>query len=242
MPTELINLSLPAHVRYDPDNMMIWMLIPSTMSANCQLKYFDYISKNELNPLAVTGIPGPDGLVRIKLFGAALDLKGKEKFYNQVIFKYFEFEFTIFATNTILYLLFFATNTFSYSLFLATPGVCHGLLFMQHVSGPFWQRPWGTNLRCLKAFVAGGPPTSTTEGYVPRPKFLFLQQRDKGSTQTENNTNVVQPTCPPSAPWRDALSGPERSPDARVDERLQIWEVQPAWVDAQPWQNMGLLT
>ena len=137
MPTELINLSLPAHVRYDPDNMMIWMLIPSTMSANCQLKYFDYISKNELNPLAVTGIPGPDGLVRIKLFGAALDLKGKEKFYNQVIFKYFEFEFTIFATNTILYLLFFATNTFSYSLFLATPGVCHGLLFMQHVSGPF---------------------------------------------------------------------------------------------------------
>ena len=107
------------------------------MSANCQLKYFDYISKNELNPLAATGIPGPDGLVRIKLFGAALDLKGKEKFYNQVIFEYFEFEFTIFATNTILYLLFFATNTFSYSLFLATPGGCHGLLFMQHVSGPF---------------------------------------------------------------------------------------------------------
>jgi len=87
MPTELVNLSLPAHVRYDPDNMMIWMLIPSTMSANCQLKYFDYISKNELNPLAATGIPGPDGIVRIKLFGAALDLKGKEKFYNQVIFE-----------------------------------------------------------------------------------------------------------------------------------------------------------
>ena len=87
MPTEVVNLSLPAHVRYDPDNMMIWMLIPSTMSANCQLKYFDYISKNELNPLAATGIPGPDGIVRIKLFGAALDLKGKEKFYNQVIFE-----------------------------------------------------------------------------------------------------------------------------------------------------------
>ena len=134
VPTEVVNLSLAAHVRYDPDNMMIWMLIPSTMSANAQLKYFDYISKNELNPLSVTGIPGPDGLVRIKLFGASLDLKGKEKFYNQVILNILHLLF--FATNTNLYLLFFATNTIS-SLFLATPGDGHGVLFMQHVSGPF---------------------------------------------------------------------------------------------------------
>ena len=51
MPTELINLSLPAHLRYDPDNMIIWMLIPADMSAKAQLKYFNYIVKHELNPL-----------------------------------------------------------------------------------------------------------------------------------------------------------------------------------------------
>ena len=88
MPTDLINLSLPAHLRYDPDNMMIWLLIPSEMSADTQLKYFNYLVKTELNPLLEQGVPGPDGPVLIKLYGAALDLKGKEKFYNQVILKF----------------------------------------------------------------------------------------------------------------------------------------------------------
>ena len=82
-PGELINLSLPPHLRYDPDNIMIWLLIPNEMSATSQLKYFKYVTKNELNPLQTEGVRGPDGPVKIKLFGASLDLKGKEKFYNQ---------------------------------------------------------------------------------------------------------------------------------------------------------------
>ena len=84
MPAELINLSLPPHMRYDPDNMMVWILIPHNMSSQAQLKYFDYVSRVELNPIATRGVQGPDGPVTIKLFGAALDLKGKEKFYNQM--------------------------------------------------------------------------------------------------------------------------------------------------------------
>ena len=84
MPAELINLSLPAHMRYDPDNMLVWMLIPHDMSATSQLKYFDYVVAKELNPIAKDGVTGPDGPVSIKLFGASLDLKGKEKFYNQM--------------------------------------------------------------------------------------------------------------------------------------------------------------
>ena len=84
MPAELINLSLPIHMRYDPDNMMCFMLIPHSMSADAQLKYFDYISMTELNPLQRHGVSGPDGPVKIYLFGAALDLKGKEKLYNQI--------------------------------------------------------------------------------------------------------------------------------------------------------------
>ena len=41
MPAELINLSLPPHMRYDPDNMLVWMLIPHDMPVRAQLKYFD---------------------------------------------------------------------------------------------------------------------------------------------------------------------------------------------------------
>ena len=82
-PGELINLSLPPHLRYDPDNIIIWMIIPNEMSAASQLKYFKYVIREEMNPLFSGGVAGPDGPVAIKLFGAALDLKGKEKFYNQ---------------------------------------------------------------------------------------------------------------------------------------------------------------
>ena len=119
MPTEIINLSLPAHLRYDPDNMIIWLLIPASMSADSQLKYFKYLAKEELNPLSETGVPGPDGPVQIKLFGAALDLKGKEKFYNQVSIHYFSFTISF---------------TISHSLFPTTGG-CHGVLRVQHVPG-----------------------------------------------------------------------------------------------------------
>ncbi len=81
---ELINLSQGPHLRYNPDNMLPWLLLPDDMSANDQLKFFDYITKTELNPLQTTGVVGPDGPVKCKLFGASLDLKGREKFMNQV--------------------------------------------------------------------------------------------------------------------------------------------------------------
>ena len=83
VPAEFINLSLPPHMRYDPDNMIPWMLFPNDMDASSQLKYFKYVIKHELNPLCTDGVEGPDGKVVIKVFGAAMDLKGKEKFYNQ---------------------------------------------------------------------------------------------------------------------------------------------------------------
>ena len=49
MPTEWVNLSLPAHMRYDPDNMIVWVLIPADMSAEAQRKYFEYLIEVELN-------------------------------------------------------------------------------------------------------------------------------------------------------------------------------------------------
>ena len=83
-PGELINISLPPHLRYDPDNIIIWMIIPNEMSSASQLKYFRHVIRAEMNPLSSDGVPGPDGPVAIKLFAGAFDLKGKEKFYNQM--------------------------------------------------------------------------------------------------------------------------------------------------------------
>ena len=60
------------------------MHIPADMSAEDQLKYFKYVIATELNPLQDEGVRGPDGAVKIKIFGASLDLKGKEKFFNQI--------------------------------------------------------------------------------------------------------------------------------------------------------------
>ena len=87
-PAELINLSTSPSVRYDPDNMMCWMLIPDNMSTANQMKYFEYVIKHELNPLYRHGVPGPDGDVKVKVFGVSLDLKEKEKFYNQVLLSF----------------------------------------------------------------------------------------------------------------------------------------------------------
>ena len=130
MPVELVNLSLPPHLRYDPDNMICWMLIPANMSAEAQLKYFDYVVENELNPLFEQGVPGPDGPVRIKLFGASLDLKGKEKFYNQVTcFEYFHHFLNLFVHYFSLTIcsLFFVDYLFT--IYVLT-GVRHGVLWV----------------------------------------------------------------------------------------------------------------
>ena len=82
-PAEVSVLSHPPWARYDTDNILVWCLVPDSMPAASQLKYFNYLCIKELNPLQKDGVPGPDGPVMIKIVGAALDLKGKEKFYNQ---------------------------------------------------------------------------------------------------------------------------------------------------------------
>ena len=87
MPAEYIVLSLPPWLRYKEDNILISMLIPSTLSATSQRKYFQHVCDYELNPLATTGIPCqsvPGESIKVKVFGAALDLKGREKFLDQM--------------------------------------------------------------------------------------------------------------------------------------------------------------
>ena len=39
---------------------------------------------DDLNPLCTRGVSGPNGMMKVKIFGQTLDLKGREKFLNQV--------------------------------------------------------------------------------------------------------------------------------------------------------------
>ena len=65
---------------------LISMLIPSTLSASSQRKYFEKVCEDDLNPLLQRGIDCPRlrYRVKVKVFGQTLDLKGREKFLDQM--------------------------------------------------------------------------------------------------------------------------------------------------------------
>jgi len=63
---------------------MMSMLIPSTLSAASQLKYFRKVIAVEFNDLLRVGVRAPFCNVKVKVFGQCLDLKGREKFLDQL--------------------------------------------------------------------------------------------------------------------------------------------------------------
>jgi len=58
------------------------MIISDKIPADVQLQFFDYVIAKEMNDLDTTGVPGPDGPVSCRIFGAALDLKGNNNNNN----------------------------------------------------------------------------------------------------------------------------------------------------------------
>ena len=61
------------------------MLIPSRLSATSQKKYFDKVIEHDYNPMYKDGLINSLGeTIRVQIFAQVLDLKGKEKFLNQV--------------------------------------------------------------------------------------------------------------------------------------------------------------
>lgn len=111
MPFEFMLLSLPPWLRYKADNMFISMLIPSDLSPDAQRKYFEKVIECDLNPMMREGldVPGIEYPVKVQIFAQvsrcmhvhhmmyynanvhhvfcfaqSLDLKGKEKFHDQV--------------------------------------------------------------------------------------------------------------------------------------------------------------
>ena len=80
MPAEFMILNLPPQVRIKPKYMMLSMLVPASLKAESQKKYFDFLSVSELNYMTTVGLDSPGGRTKAKVFGVTLDLPGRDKF------------------------------------------------------------------------------------------------------------------------------------------------------------------
>ena len=72
-PAEFVNLSLPPTERYKVENMLLLMLLPSTMKGVDSKKYYDFAAKFELNEMFHAGIDG----VKVKVFSTSMDTPGR---------------------------------------------------------------------------------------------------------------------------------------------------------------------
>ena len=76
-PAEYCVLSLPPSVRYQSKNMLCWLLMPPSLKASQQAKFFSFFVDHELRSLHTDGILG----VPVRVFGVSLDLVGRDKFF-----------------------------------------------------------------------------------------------------------------------------------------------------------------
>lgn len=82
-PMEFINLSLPPGVRCKAENIMLLMLLPSSLAkGQAQKKYYDFAAEFELNEMATKGVDG----IKIKVFTTSMDTKGREELLGKRMF------------------------------------------------------------------------------------------------------------------------------------------------------------
>lgn len=72
-PAEFMNLSLPPSVRCRSENMLFFMLLPSTLKTAQQMKYYSFAATFELNSIFNDGIDG----VSVRCFGTSMDTPGR---------------------------------------------------------------------------------------------------------------------------------------------------------------------
>ena len=83
-PAEFVVLSLPPWLRYKLNNILISILLPDGMSAEAQKNFFDHVIAVDYNALFTDGFDVDGTHYNVHIFGTTLDLKGREKFLNQV--------------------------------------------------------------------------------------------------------------------------------------------------------------
>lgn len=99
-PAELVNLSLPPAVRSKIENMLLLMLLPSSMKGEDAKKYYDFASTYELQDMYTNGsyvvsiawatgspfipnsITGVDG-IKVKVFGTSMDTPGRSELLGE---------------------------------------------------------------------------------------------------------------------------------------------------------------
>ena len=79
IPGEFCVVSLAPHERYKAKNILLYLLFSNKMPASHHAKFYHYVIENELRDLHLNGVN--NHLVRV--IGASLDLKGREKFMQQ---------------------------------------------------------------------------------------------------------------------------------------------------------------
>ena len=72
-PGGYMNLSLPPAERGKAENMLIQIVIPTTVKEINQKKYYDFMAKFELNELFYQGVAG----MLVKIFCTAMDTPGR---------------------------------------------------------------------------------------------------------------------------------------------------------------------
>ncbi len=80
MPAEFQILNLPPQLRVKPRYTLLSMLVPASLKAASQKKYFDYLTTAELNHMATVGLASPAGRTKVRVYGVTLDLPGRDKF------------------------------------------------------------------------------------------------------------------------------------------------------------------
>ena len=85
MPAEFLLLSLPPWLRYKEDNIMLSMLVPHTLSAASQLKFFKKVIADEFNDLLCTGVSAPFGNVKVKIVGQVYLLAHHNNIYCRCV-------------------------------------------------------------------------------------------------------------------------------------------------------------
>ena len=78
MPGGFIILSLPPEIRHKHGNVLTHMLMPESLSAEQQRKFYTWSAKFEMDDLQTNGVSG----VRAIIFGDTLDTPGRAKFLN----------------------------------------------------------------------------------------------------------------------------------------------------------------
>ena len=72
-PAEFMNLSLPPSIRCRAENMLFFMLLPSSLKCAQQQKYYNFAATYELNDIFNKGIEG----VAVRCFGTSMDTPGR---------------------------------------------------------------------------------------------------------------------------------------------------------------------